>query len=59
MPVEDQLKYYDEWGGPMTTPHMSVAWSWAFDTPFQMDKANRISLRRNKTGNGNVTAKQN
>ncbi len=38
MPVEEQLKYYDEWGGPMTTPHMSVAWSWAFDTPFKWTK---------------------
>jgi arylsulfatase len=38
MPVADQLKYYDEWGGPMTTPHMSVAWSWAFDTPFKWTK---------------------
>ena len=38
MPVEQQLKYYDEWGGPTTTPHMSVAWSWAFDTPFKWTK---------------------
>ena len=38
MPVKDQLKYYDVWGGPMTTPHMSVAWSWAFDTPFKWTK---------------------
>jgi arylsulfatase A-like enzyme len=38
MPVADQLKYYDEWGGPMTQPHMSVAWSWAFDTPFKWTK---------------------
>ncbi|WP_237227855.1 arylsulfatase [Rubinisphaera sp. JC750] len=38
MTVEEQLKYYDEWGGPMTAPHMSVAWSWAFDTPFKWTK---------------------
>ena len=38
MPVADQLKYYDVWGGPMTQPHMSVAWSWAFDTPFKWTK---------------------
>jgi len=38
MPVADQLKYYDIWGGPMTQPHMSVAWSWAFDTPFKWTK---------------------
>lgn len=38
IPVEEQLKYYDEWGGPMTSPHMSVAWSWAFDSPFKWTK---------------------
>ena len=38
MPVPDQLKYYDAWGSDMTTPHMSVAWSWAFDTPFKWTK---------------------
>jgi len=38
MPVADQLKFYDDWGGPMTEPHMSVAWSWAFDTPFKWTK---------------------
>jgi len=38
MTVEEQLKYYDQWGGPMTAPHMSVAWSWAFDTPFKWTK---------------------
>lgn len=38
IPVEDQMKFYDKWGGPETTPHMSVAWSWAFDTPFKWTK---------------------
>ncbi len=38
MPVADQLAHFDAWGGPMTTPHMSVAWSWAFDTPFKWTK---------------------
>ncbi|MEZ5827399.1 MAG: arylsulfatase [Hyphomicrobiales bacterium] len=38
VPVEEQLKYYDVWGSPETTPHMSVAWSWAFDTPFKWTK---------------------
>jgi arylsulfatase A-like enzyme len=38
VPVADQLKYYDVWGSPATTPHMSVAWSWAFDTPFKWTK---------------------
>jgi len=38
IPVEDQLKFYDVWGSAQTTPHMSVAWSWAFDTPFKWTK---------------------
>ena len=38
VPVEDQMKFYDLWGGPQTTPHMSVAWTWAFDTPFKWTK---------------------
>jgi hypothetical protein len=32
------LKYYDVWGSDKTEPHMSVAWSWAFDTPFKWTK---------------------
>ncbi|HSH94455.1 MAG TPA: arylsulfatase, partial [Roseimicrobium sp.] len=38
IPVEEQLKFYDVWGSAETTPHMSVAWSWAFDTPFKWTK---------------------
>src|SRR5262245_45133684 len=38
VPVPDQLKFYDVWGSAMTQPHMSVAWSWAFDTPFKWTK---------------------
>jgi arylsulfatase len=38
MPVKDQMKYYDAWGSDKTQPHMSVAWSWAFDTPFKWTK---------------------
>jgi len=39
VPVEDQLKYfYDAWGSDQTYPHMAVAWSWAFDTPFSWTK---------------------
>src|SRR5262245_10363898 len=38
MPVKDQLKFYDVWGTDKTYPHMSVAWSWAFDTPFKWTK---------------------
>src|ERR1700720_3701354 len=38
VPVEAQLKFYDVLGSDVTTPHMSVAWSWAFDTPFKWTK---------------------
>ncbi len=38
IPVAEQLKFYDLWGSDQTTPHMSVAWSWAFDTPFKWTK---------------------
>jgi arylsulfatase len=38
MPVTEQLKYYDVWGSAATTPHMAVAWAWAFNTPFKWTK---------------------
>jgi arylsulfatase len=38
VPVEEQLRYYDLWGSALTYPHMAVAWSWAFDTPFKWMK---------------------
>ena len=38
VPIQEQLKFLDAWGSPQTTPHMSVAWSWAFDTPFKWTK---------------------
>jgi arylsulfatase A-like enzyme len=38
VPVAEQLKFYDTWGSAATYPHMAVAWSWAFDTPFKWTK---------------------
>jgi len=38
IPIVDQMKAYDAWGSDLTYPHMSVAWSWAFDTPFKWTK---------------------
>lgn len=38
VPIEEQLKFLDVWGSDKTQPHMSVAWSWAFDTPFKWTK---------------------
>lgn len=37
--VEQQLKdFYAVWGSDKTYPHMAVAWTWAFDTPFKWTK---------------------
>jgi arylsulfatase A-like enzyme len=38
LPIAEQLKAYDAWGSELTYPHMAVAWSWAFDTPFKWTK---------------------
>ncbi|MEG6508627.1 sulfatase-like hydrolase/transferase [Methyloligella sp. 2.7D] len=38
LPVKDQMKFYDAWGSDETYPHMAVAWTWAFDTPFKWTK---------------------
>lgn len=39
IPVKAQLWYfYDLWGSDRTYPHMAVAWSWAFDTPYSWTK---------------------
>ena len=47
LPVEVQLAmFYDKWGSDKTYNHMAVGWTWAFDTPFQMDQASRLALRR-------------
>lgn len=36
--VEDMLKKMDQWGGPMTYPHMAAGWAVAFDTPYTWTK---------------------
>jgi len=38
LPEAVQLLHYENWGSEKTYPHMSVAWSWAFDTPFKWTK---------------------
>jgi arylsulfatase A-like enzyme len=38
LPVAEQMKFYDAWGSDQTYPHMAVAWTWAFDTPFKWTK---------------------
>src|SRR5271169_2421840 len=46
VPVAEHMRFYDVWGSPVTTPHMSVAWSWAFDTPFKWTKQIASHFRR-------------
>ena len=38
LPEAVQMLHYESWGSDGTYPHMSVAWSWAFDTPFKWTK---------------------
>ena len=38
LPETVQMLHYEGWGSDTTYPHMSVAWSWAFDTPFKWTK---------------------
>lgn len=37
-PVEEQLTHLDDWGGPMSFPHMHAGWAVATNTPFQWTK---------------------
>ena len=38
VPMPLQLLHYADWGSDKTSPHMSVGWAWAFDTPFKWTK---------------------
>ena len=38
LPEAMQMLHFEDWGSDTTYPHMSVAWSWAFDTPFKWTK---------------------
>jgi arylsulfatase A-like enzyme len=38
VPMPLQLLHIKNWGSDKTYPHMSVAWAWAFDTPFKWTK---------------------
>jgi arylsulfatase len=36
--TSSQMKWIDQWGGPLTFPHFAVGWAHAGDTPFQWTK---------------------
>ncbi|MGE5201521.1 MAG: arylsulfatase [Acidobacteriota bacterium] len=38
LPVAEQMKFYEAWGSDQTYNHMSIGWSWAFDTPYKWTK---------------------
>ena len=38
LPEIEELRYYESWGSDKTYPHMTAAWSWAFDAPFKWTK---------------------
>lgn len=50
LPIEVNMAYYDKWGGPETAPHMSVAWAWAFDTPYKWTKQIASHFGGTRTG---------
>ena len=50
--VEDMLKHLDQWGGPMTYPHMAAGWAVAFDSPFMWTK--QVASNYGGTRNGLV-----
>lgn len=52
MPIETQMKWYDTWGTEATYNHMSIGWTWAFDTPYPWMKqvASQLGgIRQNMT----------
>src|SRR5271165_3168302 len=36
--IGEAIGFMDKWGLPGTSPHYSVGWAWAGDTPFQWTK---------------------
>jgi arylsulfatase A-like enzyme len=52
--VQEQLKHYDEWGGPTTYPHMAAGWAVAGDTPFEWTK--QIPSNYGGTRNGLIVS---
>jgi len=37
-PMEEVMKFYDNWGQPGTGVHYAVGWAWAMNSPFQWTK---------------------
>lgn len=52
--VDEQLKHYDEWGGPTTYPHMAAGWAVAGDAPFAWTK--QVPSNYGGTRNGMIVS---
>ena len=52
--VEEQLRHYDDWGGPTTYPHMAAGWAVAGDTPFMWTK--QVPSNYGGTRNGMIVS---
>jgi arylsulfatase A-like enzyme len=57
--VEDMLKLVDKWGNPETYPHMAAGWAVALNSPFRLDEASRLRLRRHPQWHGRPLAQEN
>ena len=57
LPEALQMLHYEQWGSASTYPHMSVAWSWAFDTPFKWTKAVASHFGGTRQGHGDFLAR--
>ena len=52
MSTEFMAAHLDEWGGPTSYPHYSVAWAHALDTPYQWTK--QVASHWGGTRNGTI-----
>ena len=57
LPEAEQMLHYEDWGSDKTYPHMSVAWSWAFDTPFKWTKQVASHFGGTRQGHGHFLAR--
>ena len=57
LPEAELLLNYEAWGSDKTYPHMSVAWSWAFDTPFKWTKQVASHFGGTRQGHGDLVAR--
>ena len=52
--LEENMKHYDEWGGPDTYPHYHAGWAMAGNTPVQVLQADRAQRRRFRSSDHHV-----